>query len=102
MDMQNMGGLLGGGQQQSALLGGGAAPAQAMPQAGQSQGMQMVMALAQNPTPQAAQEMAKKLQSKGTPEAAQLAQVLMQIADSPEAVKNFANSIMKQLSGGQA
>lgn len=85
------GGLLGS-------MGAGAAPAGGAPGAG---GLQMAQQLAQNPTPQMAQQVIAQLQQKGTPEAQQISEMLSHVMNNPEQIKEFAQAIIQRLSGQQ-
>lgn len=75
------------GQDLQSLQGGGADP------------RQLMAMLAQNPTPQMAQQIAQVLQGLGNPDAAQFAQQLMQVANDPESLKQMADMVMQKLSG---
>lgn len=112
MMMQPQGGLLAGAMQQpqaqqpqqpGGLLGGysSQAPASAAPAGGASpQGLQMAMALAQNPTPQMVQQIITKLHASGNQEAAVIEQHLQQLGDDPGRIKQFADMLVQHIQGG--
>lgn len=82
-----MGGLLGG-------LGGGA-PASPT----QGGGLQMAQQLAQNPTPQMAQQIIQQMRQSGMEGTEEIAKILTQVGDDPEAIKQIADAAIKALSG---
>lgn len=86
--------------QQGGLLGsfGGGAPA--APAGGG--GLQMAQQLAQNPTPQMAQQIIQQLHQMGNPEAAKFEEMLSQVMDNPEAIKQLADAVVQKLGGGNA
>jgi hypothetical protein len=103
-------GIFDGLQQQQPQGGGvfaglgqaGAAPAApGAPQGGSPQGIQMAMQLAQNPTPQMAQQIIQQLHQMGNPEAKQFEQMLTQVMNNPQALKQLADSVVQKLGGGQ-
>ena len=108
MMMQNQGGLLAGAMQQAQQpqQGGaqGAFPAQpqAAPPAaggGSPQGLQMAMALAQNPSPQMVQQIIAKLHATGNPEAGAIEQQMQQLGDDPGRIKQFADMLVQHIQG---
>lgn len=88
---QPQGGLLGG-----MMVAGGGQPQQGG--AGAAQGLQMAMQLAQNPTPQMAQQILAQMKQAGMPEVDQMAQVFAQAGDDPEALKQIAEAVIQGLS----
>lgn len=87
---QPQGGLLGG------MMGaGGGQPQQG--DAGTAQGLQMAMQLAQNPTPQMAQQILAQMKQAGMPEVDQMTQVFAQAGDDPEALREIANAVIQGL-----
>ncbi len=91
---QAQGGILGG------LMGAGGAQAAAQPQGG-GQGVQMAMQLAQNPTPEVAQQIVRQLYQMGNPEAKQFDQMIQQAGGDPAVLKQLADAIVQKLGGGQ-
>jgi len=71
---------------------GGAAP-------GADGSLQMAQQLAQNPTPQMAQQIVQQMRQAGMPEADQIAQALGQMGDDSAAIKQFADQVVQALSG---
>lgn len=96
----NQGGLLAGmqtpQQPQGGLLGAMQQPA---PQASQGggDGLQMAQQLAQNPTPQMAQQIVAQMRQAGMPEADQMAQIFSQAGDDPQAIKQIADAVIKSI-----
>ena len=70
------------------------------PQGG-GNGLQMAQQLAQNPTPQVAQQIIAQLHQSGNPEAAQFEQMIQQTGGDPAALKQLADAIVQKLGGGQ-
>ena len=91
---QPQGGLLG------AMAGAGGGQAAAQPQGG-GNGLQLAMQLAQNPTPQMAQQIIMQLKQSGNPEAAQFEQAIQQTGGDPELLKQLADAIIAKLGGAQ-
>ena len=94
-----MNGLLGMGQQgaqMGGLLGGGMP--QNMPQAPQGNGMQMAMALYQNPTQEVADGIIAQLKASQNPDAAQLEQIIGAAGGDPEKLKMIAEKVMELMS----
>lgn len=91
---QGMGGILGGGMQQ----------AQAPQGQGGGQDTQMAIQLAsklsQNPTLQTAQQIVAQLHQMQIEGADQIAQIIQQIGDDPQALKQVADAVIQQMSGG--
>lgn len=79
------GGLLG------AMGGGG----------GGNRDLQMAQQLAQNPTPQVAQQIIQQLRQSGSPEEVQIASALEQAGNDSAALKRIADAAVQALSGGQ-
>lgn len=94
-------GLLDGMQQkqpmQSGLLGGLGGQPQQAPQGG-GDGLQMAQQLAQNPTPQMAQQIVAKMRQSGMPEADQMEQIFSQAGGDPQALKQIADAVIASLS----
>lgn len=97
-------------QQQQQPQGGGVfaglgqgAPAPAAPAAagGAQNGLRMAQQLAQNPTPQMAQQIIAQLHQMGNPEAKQFEQMLGQVMNDPQALKQLADAVVQKLGGGQ-
>jgi hypothetical protein len=84
--------------QQPGLLGamGGGAPQQG---GASQQDIQLAMQLAQNPTPQMAQQVVQQLKQAGNPNAAQLEQVLSQAGNDSEFIKHIADLILQKMQG---
>ncbi|CUI03875.1 hypothetical protein BN2497_2527 [Janthinobacterium sp. CG23_2] len=102
MNMQtNQGGLLGGmqapQQPQGGLLGAMSAAAPQGAQGG-ADPRQMAQQLAQNPTPQMAQQIVAQMRQAGMPEADQMAQIFSQAGDDPQAIKQIADAVLQSFS----
>ncbi|NHZ97476.1 hypothetical protein [Massilia sp. CCM 8734] len=87
-------------QQGGGLLGAMSAAAPQAPQGG-GNGLQMAKQLAQNPTPEVAQQIIAQLQQSGNPEAAQFEQMIQKTGGDPAALKQLADAIVQKLRGGQ-
>ena len=104
MNMQpNQGGLLGGMQSPQQPPGGllGAMSAGAPQQApqGGGGGLQMAQQLAQNPTPQMAQQIVAQMRQAGMPEADQMAEIFAKAGDDTQMIKQIAEAVLQSLSG---
>lgn len=109
MMTQPQGGLLAGAmqqtqqsQQQIGMPGSyGGQPPIAAPAAGgaSSQGLQMAMALAQNPSPQMVQQIIAKLHASGNQEAAAIEQQMQQLGNDPGRIKQFADMLLQHIQG---
>lgn len=97
-----MNGLLGGAMPQQMQQGGGLLGGGAMPQQAQGGGNELkyAQALSQNPTPELAMQIVQALKKEGDPSGDELEQILQQIGDNPQQIKQLADAVIQELSGG--
>lgn len=93
-----MGGLLGAAPPQMPQAQGMQAPSQG---GNPQQGLKLAMQLSQNPTQQTAKMIIQQLKQSGNPDAGKFEQLLSSAQGDPATLKQMADSVIKQLSGGQ-